>query len=102
MRKFLFDVILGMVVGIGALIAGIAFIFNKLMTIYEIKDRTVDYVKDTIYFLLYGAYPSYKDNPRYTVRKTVRKPYGTHYYSTTHKWTQDSKQDEEEECGYAD
>ena len=96
MRKFLFDVILGIVVGIGALIAGTAFIFNKLMTIYEIKDRTVDYVKDTIYFLLYGAYPSYKDNPRYTVRK----PYGTHYYSTTHKWAHDDK--EEEECGYAD
>lgn len=90
MRKFLFDVILGMVFGIGALIAGIAFIFNKLMAIYEIKDKTVDHVKDTIYFLLYGAYPSYKDNPRYTVRKPY-KPY----------WAQDSKQDEEE-CGYAD
>ena len=89
MRKFLFDVILGMVVGIGALIAGIAFIFDKLMAIYDIRDKTVDYAKDTIYFLLYGAYPSYKDNPRYTVRKTY-KPY----------WAHDDK--EEEECGYAD
>lgn len=91
MRKFLFDVILGMVVGIGALIAGAAFIFDKLMAIYDIRDKTVDYVKDTIYFLLYGAYPSYKDNPRYTVRKPYTyKPY----------WAHDDK--DEEECGYAD
>lgn len=100
MRKFLFDVILGMVVGIGALIAGTIFIFDKLMAVYEIRDRTVDYVKDTIYFLLYGKYPSYKDNPRYTVRKPYRS-YASYYdYSATHKWAQDDK--DEEECGYAD
>lgn len=100
MRKFLFDVILGMVVGIGALIAGIAFIFDKLMAIYEIRDRTVDHVKDTIYFLLYGRYPLYNDNPRYTVRKPYRS-YASYYdYSDTHKWAHDDK--DEEECGYAD
>ena len=98
MRKFLFDVILGMVVGIGALIAGTVFIFDKLMSIYEIRERTVDHIKDTIYCILYGVYPSYKDNPRYTVRRHyIKKPY---YYGTTHKWTQDDK--DEEECGYAD
>lgn len=102
MRKFLFDVILGMVVGIGALIAGAAFIFNKLMAIYEIEHRVVELVKDTIYFLMYGRYPSWRENPRYTYRKPYRS-YASYYdYSNTHKWTQDSKQDEEEECGYAD
>lgn len=96
MRKFLFDVILGMVFGIGALIAGTVFIFDKLMSIYEIEHRVVELVKDTVYFLMYGRYPSWRENPRYTYRK----PYRSYYYGTTHKWTQDDK--DEEECGYAD
>ena len=61
MRKFLFDVILGICIGIGACVVGIIAIIDKVDELErrsygfaEVVDNLVTSIKDLIHHLLYG------------------------------------------------
>lgn len=107
MRKFLFDVILGIFIGIGACIAGIIALFDilDLDNFKEIRDNIVADIKDFIHELLYGYHHNRSFNAEWQssinsrscdTTKTYSSIYGR--WNSTSKSDTDTKEDDKEEA----
>lgn len=104
MRKFLFDVILGIFIGIGACIAGIIALFDILDNFKEIRDNIVADIKDFIHELLYGYHHNRSFNAEWQSSINSRSCDTTKTYSSIYGWWNstrrndtDTKEDDDKE-----
>ena len=102
MRKFLFDVILGIFIAIGACVVGIIAIMDKVDELKrrsygfaEVVDNLVTSIKDLIHHLLYGYHHNRSAGAGYGAYSTRNFSYSTTngYKSMNDWWNSTSKSD---------
>lgn len=102
MRKFLFDVILGIFIAIGACVVGIIAIMDKVDELKrrsygfaEVVDNLVTGIKDLIHHLLYGYHHNRSAGAGYGAYNTRNFSYSTTngYKSMNDWWNSTSKSD---------
>lgn len=104
MRKFLFDVILGIFIGIGGCVVGIIALMDKIDELKrqsygfaEVVDNLVTSIKDLIHHLLYGYHHNRSAGAGYGSYSTRDFYYSTTkgYKSMNDWWNGKTKDDEE-------
>lgn len=103
MRKFLFDVILGIFIAIGACVVGIIALVDKIDKLKfrdygftEIVDNLVTSIKDLIHHLLYGYHHNRTYYKEWHSDINSRSYDTSKYYSSMRNWWNSKTKDDEE------